>query len=189
MCILFPAIPSIGLKNRKEPRYMYNSVKKTKLQQSNDIFPTKAWELISKNRNRDDLVIIDVSTPGEYKNRHLGGTINLNLFSRSFKTRLDVMDKGATYVVYCKLGGRSKIAQKLMQRSGFQKVYNVIGGTLLWEEEGLPFAPESEGVKKFSFCPVHISIVMFKKIKKVLRNLLSQIAQHKGTPTSARREC
>ena len=148
--------------------------KKTKVQLSKEIFPTEAWELISKNREGDDLVIIDVSTPQEYKNLHLEGAINMNLISRFFKTRLDVMNKNRTYVIYCKVGGRSKIAQKLMQQLGFKTVYNIVGGTLLWEEEGLPFASETEGVNKFSFCPFFISIVTFRKIKKVLHSVLSR---------------
>jgi hypothetical protein len=84
------------------------------------------------------------------------------------------MNKSRTYVVYCKIGGRSKIAQKLMQQLGFQTVYNVVGGTLLWEEEGLPFAPGTDGVNKFSFCPFFISFVTFRKIKKVLHSVLSR---------------
>ena len=65
---------------------MYDSAKKTKVQLAKDIFPTEAWELISKNRKNDDLVIIDVSTPQEYKDLHLEGAINVNLLSRFFKT-------------------------------------------------------------------------------------------------------
>ncbi len=150
---------------------MYDSVKKTKVQLSKDIFPTEAWELISKNRKSDDLVIIDVSTPPEYKDLHLEGAINVNLLSRFFKTRLDVMNKSTTYVVYCKVGGRSKVAQKLMRQFGFQTVYNITGGTLLWEEEGLPFASGTDGVNKFSFCPFFITLVTFKKIKKNLNQI------------------
>ena len=162
---------------------MYGLAKKEEIQLSKDIFPSEAWELISKNRKGDDLVIIDVSTPREYKNLHLDGAINMNLISRFFKTRLDVMNKSRTYVVYCKVGGRSKIAQKLMQRLGFRTVYNIVGGTILWKEEGLPFASGSEGVNKFSFCPFFISIITFKKIKKVLRSLLSRIGQNKDIAT------
>jgi len=154
---------------------MYGLAKKEEIQLSKDIFPSEAWELISKNRKGDDLVIIDVSTPREYKNLHLDGAINMNLISRFFKTRLDVMNKNRTYVVYCKVGGRSKIARKLMQQLGFRTVYNVVGGTLLWEEEGLPFTSRTEGVNKFSFCPFFISIITFKKIKKVMHNVLSRI--------------
>ena len=126
------AIPSIGVKGiKKEVKHMYDSAKKTNRQLSKDIFPNEAWELILKNREGDDLIIIDVSTPYEYKDKHLNDAINVNLFSRFIKARLHVMDKSATYLLYCKLGGRSKVAQKLMQRFGFQKVYNIIGGTLL----------------------------------------------------------
>ena len=71
---------------------MYNLAKKTETQVSNDIFPAEAWELISKNRERDDLVIIDVSTPNEYKDLHLEGAINVSLLSRFFKARLEVME-------------------------------------------------------------------------------------------------
>jgi rhodanese-related sulfurtransferase len=163
---------------------MYGSVKKTKVQLSKDIFPAEAWELISKRGEGDDLVIIDVSTPQEYKDLHIEGAINLNLLSRFFKTRLDVMNKSKSYVVYCRVGVRSKIAQKLMQQFGFRTVYNVVGGTLLWEEEGLPFASGTEGVNKFSFCPFFIAIVTFKRIKKVLHSGLSRIVQPKGVTAS-----
>ena len=98
------------------------------------------------------------------------------------------MDKSRTYLVYCKVGGRSKIVKKLMQRFGFQTVYNIVGGTLLWEEEGLPFASGTEGVNKFSFCPFFISIITFKKIKKVLQNVLSRIVQQKDVATSSVQE-
>lgn len=167
---------------------MYNSAKQTKVQLSENIFPVEAWELISKNREDDDFIIIDVSTPQEYKNLHLEGAINVNLISNFFKARLDVMDKSRTYVVYCKVGGRSKIAQKLMQGLGFQTVYNIVGGTLLWEEEGLPFASGIEGVNKFSFCPFLVSIITFKKIKKILQNVSSRINKNTGIAASSGQE-
>ena len=158
---------------------MYNLVKEANFQEFKNIFPTEAWELISTNRKDDDVVIIDVSTPLEYKAFHLKGAINVNLISRFFKSRLDVMNKDRTYVVYCKLGGRSKIAQKLMKQLGFRTVYNIVGGTLLWKEEGLPFASGTDGTNKFSFCPFFISFIAFKKIKKIVQNVLSRIGQNK----------
>ena len=98
------------------------------------------------------------------------------------------MDKTKTYVVYCKVGGRSKIALKLMQQFGFVAVYNIIGGTLIWEEEGLPFASGTEGANKFSFCPFFISIVVFKKIKKALQSLLYRIVPAKDVAASSGQE-
>jgi rhodanese-related sulfurtransferase len=150
-----------------------------------DILPVEAWELILNNRKGDDLVLIDVSTPREYENLHLEGAINVNLFSRFFKTRMDVMNKSKTYVIYCKVGGRSKIAKKLMHQLGFRTVYNIVGGSLLWKEAGLPFASETEGVYKFSFCPFIISIMTFKKIKEILHNVSSYITQNTGIASSS----
>ena len=156
---------------------MYDSVKEAQVQVSEDIFPLEAWELISDNRGGNNVVIIDVSTSKEYKELHLEGAINVNLISRFFKSRLDIMDKDKTYLVYCKVGGRSKIAQKLMKQFGFRTVFNVVGGTLLWEEERLPFASGTEGVNKFSFCPFLISIIAFKKAKKFLHSVSSRIGK------------
>jgi len=167
---------------------MYDSIIKTKIQKAKDIFPAEAWELISKNREHDGLIIIDVSTAQEYKDLHLEGAINVNLISRFFKTRLGIMDRNKIYMVYCKVGGRSKIAQKLMQRMGFGTVYNIVGGTLLWEEEDLPFAAGTEGINRFSFCPFFISIITFKKIKKTLNKILSRIVKHKGVAVSSGQE-
>ncbi|MBK5100839.1 MAG: rhodanese-like domain-containing protein [Desulfobacteraceae bacterium] len=76
---------------------MYNSANKTKIQVSKDIFPAETWELISKNRERDDLVVIDVSTPKEYKDLHLEGAINVSLLSRFFKARLLPLSRGQKY--------------------------------------------------------------------------------------------
>jgi rhodanese-related sulfurtransferase len=164
---------------------MYASVKNTEVKLSRNIFPVEAWELISKNKKGDDLVIIDVSTPREYEDLHLEGAINMNLLSRFFNTRLGVLDKSKTYVIYCRVGVRSKISKKLMHQLGFRKVYNIVGGTLLWKEEGLPFASGTEGVNKFSFCPFFISIVTFKKIKKILHNVSSSITQNTGIASSS----
>jgi rhodanese-related sulfurtransferase len=144
------------------------------IQISRDIFPDEAWKLISKNRGTDDMVIIDVSTPEEYEDLHLEGAINVSLLSWFFKARIDVMDRDKTYIIYCKVGARSKVAKKLMKVLGFQTVYNVVGGTLLWEEEELPFAVGTSGTNKLTLCPFFIFILISKKI----RNVLAKIFHH-----------
>jgi rhodanese-related sulfurtransferase len=120
---------------------------------SEDIFPAEAWELISKNSGSNKPIIIDVSTPKEYEDLHLEGAINVSILSWFFKTRLDAMGRNKTYIVYCKVGVRSKVAKKIMESLGFQNIYNIVGGTLLWEEEGLPFAAGTSGIIKLTLCP------------------------------------
>ena len=154
---------------------MHDSAKDAQVQVAEDIFPHQAWELIANSRGDNDVIIVDVSTSQEYEDLHLEGAIHVNLFSRFFKSRLDIMDKNKTYLVYCKVGGRSKIAQKLMKHAGFQTVYNLVGGTLLWEEERLPFASGTEGKNKFSFCPFLISILAIKKTKRFLQRVSSRV--------------
>lgn len=167
---------------------MNDSCQKTAEQISKDLFPTAAWNLISENRTNDDLIILDVSTPREFENLHLEGALNVSLFSRSFKNHLSIMDRSKTYMVYCKLGGRSKVAQKLMRQAGFQTVYNITGGTLFWKEAGLPFASGADGKNRMSFCPFFISIVAIKKIKKISQAFLSRIVRNNGNVSSSGQE-
>ena len=137
---------------------------------SKDVFPSEAYRLISEKKDNGDLVILDVCTPKEFTKAHLENAINLNFFSEAFKSQLDALDKGKTYFVYCKVGGRSKLAQKQMKKLGFKEVYNIVGGTLLWEEEGLPFASGLEGPSRFALCPVFMSIILVKRLRKLLQS-------------------
>lgn len=134
---------------------------------SDDIFPAEAWNLMSQYNEKDGLIIIDVSTPKEYCDLHLEGAINISILSRFFKARLDSLDRDVVYLVYCKVGARSKAAKKLMELLGFHRVYNLVGGTLLWEEEGLPFATGTSGTNKLTLCPFFFFALLKKKIKQI----------------------
>ena len=59
------------------------------------------------------------------------------------------------------------IAMKIMKALGFQTVYNIVGGTLLWEEEGLPFAVGTSGVNKLTLCPFFIFILISRKARNI----------------------
>ena len=138
----------------------------THIQISEDLYPSEAQALIAEKNDARDLVILDVCTPKEFARVHLENAVNLNFFSRGFKAQLGALDKNKTYLVYCKVGGRSKLAQKRMKRLGFRRSYNIVGGTLLWADEGLPFAPGGESPPKFSICPVFLSIKLIRKVKR-----------------------
>jgi hypothetical protein len=74
LCNLFN--PHFVNRDKREEKKMNNPHTKTEIQMSKDLFPAEAWELISTNRE-NDLVIIDVSTPQEYRDLHLEGAINV----------------------------------------------------------------------------------------------------------------
>ncbi len=137
---------------------------------SEDMFPKEAFRLISRKRDQDDLVVLDVSTPQEFGKVRLENAINMNFFSSAFRSHLNALDKGKTYLVYCKVGGRSKLAMKQMKKKGFGEVYNIVGGTLLWKEEGLPFASGFDSPPRFSLCPVAMTVPLMRKIRRMLQS-------------------
>jgi rhodanese-related sulfurtransferase len=151
-----------------------------------DIFPLEAREIITESRGKEDVVVLDVCTPSEFRTAHIEGAINIDYFSKLFKSRLDLLDRDKTYLVYCRMGGRSKFAQKNMKALGFSKVYNIVGGTLLWEEEGLPFAT-GRGPSKWIPCPISLTTIAYRKTRKALRaaygaaaGALRSITQERG---------
>ncbi len=136
---------------------------------SKDIFPTEAYELMSENKDDNHVIILDVSTPGEFEKLRLENAVSINFFSSDFKDQLKALDKNNIYLVYCKIGGRSKIAQKMMKKLGFREVYNIVGGTILWEEEGLPFAPGLGRRSRFTLCPISNLMILVFKAKRVFQ--------------------
>jgi rhodanese-related sulfurtransferase len=85
---------------------------------------------------RKDLVLIDVGTPGDFAEGHIPGSISLPL-GASFEERSKNLSKGKTYILICPTGRRSATAAKLMMEQGFEKVYNLQGGTADWIRKGL----------------------------------------------------
>lgn len=100
-----------------------------------DISPVQADEMIRANRDNPHFVILDVRTADEFNPEHLEGALNLDFKSVNFTVRIDSLDKSATYLLYCRSGGRSAKAMTLMKTKGFPKVYNLQGGITRWKKE------------------------------------------------------
>ena len=103
-----------------------------------NISPQDAHVLIEKNKNDPNLVILDVRTPEEFSEGHIENAVNLDFYSDDFKEELDKLDKNKTYVTHCRSGGRSAKTLNLMKELGFKEAYNITGGIVEWENEGLP---------------------------------------------------
>ncbi len=110
----------------------------TPSQKIENITPTEAFTLIQDNEDNPNFVILDVRTPEEFSSGHIENSINLDFFSETFRENLDELDKNKTYLIYCKSGGRSGSALNIMTELNFMEVYNMLGGIISWEEEGLP---------------------------------------------------
>ncbi len=102
------------------------------------ITPQKAVTLIQENQNNRDFAIIDVRTAQEFEGGYIENAANIDFYAATFRDELDRLDKNKTYLIYCRSGGRSGDALGIMAELGFQEVYDVDGGILAWNGEGLP---------------------------------------------------
>jgi len=103
-----------------------------------DISTQEAYDMIQQNQNNPDFIIIDVRTPEEFAEGHLEDAVNIDFYSDMLASELSVMNKDKAYLIYCRSGGRSGSTLDIMEDEGFLEVYNILGGIIAWQEEGLP---------------------------------------------------
>jgi len=81
--------------------------------------------------------LLDVRTPGEFENAHIGGAYNLPLDLLGEHAR-DVRTVGAAVVLICQSGQRASRAEQLLRTSGLANVHVLEGGMKEWMSRGLP---------------------------------------------------
>jgi molybdopterin/thiamine biosynthesis adenylyltransferase/rhodanese-related sulfurtransferase/molybdopterin converting factor small subunit len=87
---------------------------------------------------REEVFILDVREPHEYRICNLGGhLIPLN----DLPKRVHELDSSRDIVVHCRSGGRSAKAVEFLRQAGFRKVRNLAGGILAWSERVDPNVP------------------------------------------------
>jgi adenylyltransferase/sulfurtransferase len=73
----------------------------------------------------DDLFLLDVRNEDEYEKENIGGH---HIPLAELPRRIAELDPQRRIVVICKMGARSLKAAQLLQRAGFQQVWNLAGG-------------------------------------------------------------
>ena len=68
--------------------------------------------------------LVDVRTPGEFQAGHLEGAINLPLSDLPAQLR-QLGDRRQPLVVYCRSGGRSGQARRVLEAAGFTAVFDL----------------------------------------------------------------
>lgn len=108
-----------------------------------DSIDTLAPQAFIKQAKADTTaIILDVRTPGEYKEEHLAGAQQLDFLNTSiFDAGIKLLDKSHTYYVYCRSGKRSHNACIKMKKQGL-KVFDMEGGILNWKKLGMPTTKE-----------------------------------------------
>ena len=121
-------------------------------------------------------VILDVRTPEEFDLGSIDGAINIP--HTEIRTRYAEIPSGRPVVVFCAMGVRGYLAERMLRQHGFSEVYNLTGGYKTWhavaneldalehpqdahialfapnpgEEDGSPRAPQSDAITLVDAC-------------------------------------
>lgn len=136
LCLFLPAYTSFSEQDKARPKNGSGVIESPGV--TRGISAADAALLIEENKKNPDFVILDVRTPGEYSEGHIENALNVDVMSESFTEKAGEMDKGITYLIHCRSGKRSAKAAALMEQLGFADIYDIEGGILAWEKEGLP---------------------------------------------------
>ncbi len=88
---------------------------------------SQAENLIKK---KEDLLILDVRRPYEFKESRIVNSINIPVEEIEWEVEELEKFKDKPILVYCKIGVRSSIACNFLENEGFKELYNLRGGIL-----------------------------------------------------------
>lgn len=99
------------------------------------------------DHSHDAFTLLDVRQPNEYESGHIPGAKLIPL--PDLTDRLAEIDPQKPALVYCAVGGRSRVAAQMLSGKGFQTVYNLSGGFKAWQGRAA-FGAEEKGLELFS---------------------------------------
>ena len=107
------------------------------LKSTYDISPQQTVQLMSHENGG---IIVDVREDKEYQSSHIKDSIHIPLSALS--SRLDELKKykEKNVILGCRSGSRSGRACGMLKKNGFEKVHNLRGGVLAWENDNLPMS-------------------------------------------------
>ncbi|MBL7994930.1 rhodanese-like domain-containing protein [bacterium] len=91
---------------------------------------------------KDSGIVLDVRTPGEYKNGHVAQSVLIDIMQADFEDKIKKLDKEKSYYIYCRSGNRSSKASSMMIKLGFKRVFNVKDGIDNILRSGVPVSKD-----------------------------------------------
>ena len=98
-------------------------------------------------RSLDSITILDVRQRSEYEKEHLPGAKWIPL--PELDVKVDELDVNKDIIVYCAVGGRSRVAAQMLIKKGFKNVLNLSGGIKGWNSE-IASGSVDQGLELFS---------------------------------------
>jgi rhodanese-related sulfurtransferase len=96
--------------------------------------PMDATQLI----NREDAVVLDVRTDGEFNQGHIVNAVNIP--QKSVQEQLSKLEKyrSRPIITACGTGQIAVGVGNMLRKNGFEQVYNLSGGLAAWKGADLP---------------------------------------------------
>lgn len=119
----------------KDPVNMAGFVAENIMQHRLKVVP---WSAVKDIKEED--VLIDVRSALEFISGNIPGSINIPI--DELRGRLSELDKEKNIYIYCQIGLRGYLAQRILLQNGYEQVLNISGGYKLWsacEEESNVF--------------------------------------------------
>jgi rhodanese-related sulfurtransferase len=82
-----------------------------------------------KEKVNEGALLLDVRTPGEFRNGNIKGSKNIPL--QNLRNEMDSLDKEKPVIVFCASGSRSSSAKRMLESNGFEEVHNGGGWQML----------------------------------------------------------
>jgi rhodanese-related sulfurtransferase len=89
---------------------------------------------------RDEVQILDVREPHEWEDGHVEGSVHMPL-NQLLAQDAD-LDPSKPVAVVCSMGSRSEVGALMLRARGYD-AYNVEGGLIEWQAEGLPLVDDN----------------------------------------------
>ena len=106
-----------------------------------DVEPQRAVGLM----NHENAVFLDVREESEYREGYAPESVQVPYSNLGKSLERLASFKGRPIIIGCRSGHRSGRAAGILRKNGFDRVYNLKGGFLAWENAGLPL---NRGKKK-----------------------------------------
>ena len=91
------------------------------------------------DERREKPVLLDVREPWEYEKARINGATLIPM--REVPSRLGQIDEGKEVVAICHHGGRSMQVAMFLEKQGFKRVHNLVGGIDAWSRTVDPAVP------------------------------------------------
>ena len=103
-----------------------------------EITPAQLAAWLGDSR-REKPILLDVREPWEYDRARIAGSVPIPM--RELPARLEEIDHDREVVAICHHGGRSMQVAMFLEKQGFKRVHNLVGGIDAWSRTVDPAVP------------------------------------------------